>query len=47
MLYAFPIALAPFITIIKLVAKYTNIDLQKAIKLAPKLFVKGQLHAQS
>ena len=33
---------APLLAPIKLVAKYTNADLQRAIKLALKLFVQGQ-----
>ena len=32
---------------VELVAKYTNTDLQKAIKLALKLFVQGQQQVQS
>ena len=31
----------------QLVAKYTNVDLQKNIKLALELFVQGQQQAQS
>ena len=40
-------ALAPPLASAKLVAKYTNADLQRAIKLALKLFVQGQQQAQS
>ena len=39
--------LAPPLALAKLVAKYTDADLQQAIKLALKSFVQGQQQAQS
>ena len=38
---------APPLALAKLVAKYTDADLQRATKLAPESFVQGQQQAQS